>query len=72
MGLKISSVILAGLSLFVAGLILPFIDVFIIKYYGRAAESIGSVILFVSLGIFVAGFIITLFVFHKQNKLLTH
>ncbi len=68
MGLKFNSTILAGLSLFVIGLILPFIDVFIIKYYGKAAESIGSVILFASLGIFVIGVIITLIGFHKQNK----
>ncbi|MCL4376704.1 hypothetical protein M1558_04420 [Candidatus Parvarchaeota archaeon] len=64
-------IILAGLVLFAAGLILPFIDVFIIKYYGKAAESIGSFILFASLGIFVAGVIITLLGFHKQKKSLT-
>ena len=54
MGLKISLIILVGLSLFVIGLILPFIDVFMIKYYGKAVESLGSFILFASLGIFVA------------------
>ena len=64
-------IILAGLVLFAVGLILPFIDVFIIKYYGKAVESIGSFILFASLGIFVAGVIITLIGFHKQNKSLT-
>ncbi|EEZ92553.1 MAG: hypothetical protein BJBARM4_0854 [Candidatus Parvarchaeum acidiphilum ARMAN-4] len=71
MGLKISLIILVGLSLFVIGLILPFIDVFMIKYYGKAVESLGSFILFASLGIFVAGVIITLIGFHKQNKSLT-
>jgi hypothetical protein len=68
MGLKFNSIILIGLSLFVVGLVLPFIDVFIIKYYGKAAESIGSFILFASLGIFILGVIITLIGFHKQNK----
>jgi len=72
MGLKINSLILTGLSLFVIGLILPFIDVFIIKYYGKAAESIGTIILFASLGIFAAGVIITLVGFRLQNKLTIH
>ncbi len=70
MEIKPNTVILTGLALFVTGLILPFIDIFIVKYYGKAAELIGSVILFASLGIFVVGVIITLVGFHKQNKLL--
>jgi len=61
-------IILIGLVLFALGLILPFIDIFIIKYYGKAAESIGSFILFTSLGIFVIGVILALIGFHKQNK----
>ena len=68
MGFKSNIIILIGLVLFVIGLILPFIDVFIIKYYGKSVESIGSFILFASLGIFVIGVIITLIGFHKQNK----
>jgi uncharacterized membrane protein YidH (DUF202 family) len=68
MAFKHNLLIIIGLVLFVMGLIFPFIDVFIIKYYGKAAESIGSIILFISLGIFVAGVIITLAGFHKQSK----
>jgi hypothetical protein len=63
-----NTIILIGLVLFVIGLILPFIDVFIIKYYGKAIASFGSFILFASLAIFVVGVIVTLFGFHKQNK----
>ena len=68
MEIRPNLIILIGLVLFALGLILPFIDIFIIKYYGKAAESIGSFILFTSLGIFVIGVILTLIGFHKQNK----
>ncbi|MCL4397111.1 hypothetical protein M1494_02080 [Candidatus Parvarchaeota archaeon] len=72
MALKPNSIILTGLALFITGLILPFIDIFIIKYYGKSAESIGSIILFTSLGIFVVGVIVTLVGFHRQNKQITY
>ncbi|MEM0143589.1 MAG: hypothetical protein QXL94_06525 [Candidatus Parvarchaeum sp.] len=65
---KSNSIILIGLSLFVIGLILPFIDIFIIKYYGKAAELIGSIILFIGLAVFVVGVIITLLGFHRQSR----
>ncbi|MCL5106761.1 MAG: hypothetical protein M1322_01405 [Candidatus Parvarchaeota archaeon] len=68
MEIRPNAVILTGLILFAAGLILPFIDVFIIKYYGKAAESIGSFILFTSLAIFVVGVTVTLVGFHSRNK----
>ena len=68
MAFKFNQLIIVGLVLFIIGLILPFIDIFIIKYYGKAAESIGSIMLFMSLGIFVVGVIITLIGFHQQNK----
>lgn len=72
MEIRPNLIILIGLVLFALGLILPFIDIFIIKYYGKAAESIGSFILFTSLGIFVIGVVITLIGFHKQNKQVMH
>lgn len=68
MAFKLDSIILVGLALFVVGLILPFVDVFIIKYYGKSAESIGSFILFASLSVFVIGVIIALVGFHRQGK----
>jgi len=68
MAFKFNQLIIVGLVLFIIGLILPFIDIFIIKYYGKAAESIGSIMLFMSLGIFVVGVIITLIGFRQQNK----
>lgn len=68
MAFKFNQLIIVGLVLFIIGLILPFIDILIIKYYGKAAESLGSIILFVSLGIFTVGVIITLIGFHQQNK----
>ncbi len=68
MALKLNSIVITGLALFIIGLILPFVDVLIIKSYGKAAESIGSILLFASLAIFVAGVIITLIGFHKQSR----
>ncbi|MCL4362550.1 MAG: hypothetical protein OH343_01130 [Candidatus Parvarchaeota archaeon] len=68
MALKLNSIVITGLALFIIGLILPFVDVLIIKSYGKAAESIGSTLLFASLAIFVAGVIITLIGFHKQSR----
>ncbi|MGC8533828.1 MAG: hypothetical protein ACP5MV_04360 [Candidatus Parvarchaeum sp.] len=68
MAFKFNPLIIIGLVLFIIGLILPFIDILIIKHYGKAAESIGSIMLFLSLAIFIVGVIITLIGFHQQNK----
>ncbi len=65
---KFNSTIILGLILFVLGLVLPFIDIFIIKSFGKGAETIGTFLLFFSLAVFVAGVIITLVGFHKLNK----
>lgn len=65
---KFNSFMTFGLLLFVAGLILPFADVYIIKSVGKPAESIGIVLLFISIAAFIAGTALILFGFHKQNK----
>ena len=65
---KFNVLVTVGLVLFTAGLILPFIDLLIIKSLGKAAESIGAYLLFISLFVFAAGVILTLFGFHRKNK----
>ncbi len=67
---KLNSLMIVGLSLFIIGLVLPFMDIYIIKSVGKAAVSIGSIILFLSIALFIIGVVLTLLGIHKQNKFL--
>ncbi|EFD93063.1 MAG: hypothetical protein BJBARM5_0219 [Candidatus Parvarchaeum acidophilus ARMAN-5] len=63
---NLNRLIIIGLSIFVAGLIIPFIDIFIIKSFGKSAVNIGIALIALSLILFLLGVILTLIGFRKR------